>query len=118
MRMLITIIITALLAWLTTYVFAWWMVAVIPFLVAVVWQQDPGRGFLNGFFSIALLWLFLVLKTDTANEQVLSQRMAQLFGLSHAIFIIVNIVLGALVGGLGGWSGASMWKIYKREQRV
>ncbi len=118
MRMLITIIITALLAWLTTYVFAWWMVAVMPFLIAVIWQLKPGWSFLNGFISIGLLWVYLIVKTDIANEQILSQRMSQLFGLGHTLFLGVNIVLGALIGGLGGWSGASMWKIYKREQRT
>lgn len=118
MRQLITIIITALLAWLTSQVFAWWMVAVIPFLIAVVWQLRPGWAFLNGFLSIGLLWLYLILKTDIANEQILSQRMAQLFGLGHGLFIAVNILLGALVGGLGGWSGASMWKMFKKKEQA
>lgn len=115
MRQLITIIITALLAWLASYSFAWWMVAVIPFLIAVVWKQGARWAFLNGFLSIGLLWLYLILKTDIANEQILSQRMAQLFGLAHALFLAVNILLGALVGGLGGWSGASMWKLFKQK---
>lgn len=114
MRQLITIIITALLAWLASYSFTWWMVAVIPFLIAVVWQQKAGWAFVNGFISIGLLWLYLILRTDITNEQILSNRMAQLFGLSHTLFIVVNIVLGALVGGLGGWSGASMWKLFKQ----
>lgn len=115
MRQLITIIITALLAWLASYSFAWWMVAVIPFLIAVVWQLRPGWSFLNGFMSIGLFWLYLILKTDMANEQILSDRMAQLFGLGHALFIMVNILLGALIGGLGGWSGACMWKLFKQK---
>ena len=118
MRHLITIIITALLAWLTSQVFAWWMVAGIPFLIAVVWQLKPGGAFLNGFMSIGLLWLYLILKTDIANEQILSQRMAQLFGLGHPLFLVVNILLGALVGGLGGWSGASMWKMFKKNKQA
>lgn len=115
MRQLIIIIVTALLAWLASYSFAWWMVAVIPFLIAVVWQLKPGWAFLNGFLSIGLLWLYLILKTDFANEQMLSQRMSQLFGLGYAPFTAVNILLGALVGGLGGWSGASMWKLFKQK---
>lgn len=118
MRQLITIIITALLAWLASYSFTWWMVAVIPFLIAVVWQLKPGWAFLNGFLSIGLLWLYLILNTDIANEQMLSQRMSQLFGLGYAPFTAVNILLGALVGGLGGWSGASMWKIFKKKEQA
>ncbi|MBW7914255.1 MAG: hypothetical protein H3C54_11315 [Taibaiella sp.] len=115
MRQLITIIITALLAWLASYSFAWWMVAVIPFLIAVVWQQRAGWAFVNGFISIGLLWLYLILRMDNANEQLLSNRMAQLFGLGYPPFTAVNILLGALIGGLGGWSGASMWKLFKQK---
>ena len=113
MRLLITILITALLAWLTSWMFSWWMIAVIPFLIAVVWEQKPGKAFVTGSLSIGLLWLYLILKTDMANEQILSSRMAQLFGLGHTLFIIVNILVGALVGGLGSWSGASMRKMFK-----
>lgn len=116
MRLLITILITALLAWLTSWLFAWWMIAVIPFLLAVVMKQRPGRAFVSAALSIALLWTVLVMRTDMANEYLLSSRMAQLFSLGHAGFIIVNIFVGALVGGLGGWSGACMWGIYKRKQ--
>ena len=118
MRLLITILITALLALLTSWLFAaWWMIAVIPFLVAIVAKQKPGRAFISGMLAIALLWSILIVKTDAANEQILSSRMAQLFGLGHILFLIVNVVLGALVGGLGGWSGASMRKIYKEKKQ-
>lgn len=118
MRLLITIFITALLAWLCSWLFgAWWMIAVIPFLVAIVTRQKPGRAFISGMLAMALLWSILIVITDAANEQILSSRMAQLFGLGHILFLIVNVVLGALVGGLGGWSGASMRKIYKEQQQ-
>jgi len=117
MRLLISILITALLACLTSWLFAaWWMIAVIPFLVAIVSKQKPGQAFISGMLAIALLWLILIVKTDTANERILSSRMAQLFGLGHILFLIVNVVLGALVGGLGGWSGASMRKIYREKK--
>lgn len=116
MRLLITVIITALLAWLTSYMFAWWMIAVIPFLIAVVWKQKPGFAFISGALSIAILWSLLITLADAANEHILSSRMAQLFGLSHTVFIAVNIMLGAIVGGLGGWSGAHMNRLFKEHK--
>ena len=118
MILLITIFITALLAWLCSRLFvAWWMIAVIPFLVAILTRQKPGRAFISGMLAIALLWSILIVITDAANEQILSSRMAELFGLGHIFFLMVNIMLGALVGGLGGWSGASMRKIYKEKKQ-
>ncbi|MCB0697744.1 MAG: hypothetical protein KDC07_10290 [Chitinophagaceae bacterium] len=113
MKNIVTILITALLSWLGAYYIGWWMVAVVPFLVAVIAKQKAGRGFLSGCIAIGLLWLVLILKQDAANDYLLSGRIAQVIGLSHTVFIIVNVILGALVGGLGGWSGAAMRGIFK-----
>lgn len=108
MKFIVTILVTALLAWPGSWLLAWWMIALVPFVVAIVLKQKPGRGFLSGFIAIALLWFYLSLKADIANEHILSTRIAELFGLSHNLFIIVNILVGALAGGLGGWSGAAI----------
>ncbi len=112
MKNIITVIVTALLAWVASQ-YAWWAIVVIPFLVAVVLKFKGGKGFLIGFVSIALLWSYLILKTDLANEHILSAKIAGVFGLPHIVFLIVNVFLGALIGGLGGWSGAAMRKIFK-----
>lgn len=116
MRLVITVIITAALSWLMSIVLGWWMVALVPLLISLLWRHKPGFGFVTGCLSIGLLWLYLVLKTDMANEQLLSQRMAALFGLSHTVFLIVNVAVGALVGGMGGWSGASLRLLFKTDK--
>lgn len=116
MKSFIVILFTALLAWLASWAFSWWMVAAIPFIMAVVLKQKPGKAFISGAVSIALLWAALITRADTANEYILSSRMAQLFGLGHVAFILVNIIVGTLVGGLGGWSGACMTKIYPAKK--
>ena len=115
MKLFLTILITAFLTWVGGFFLPWWVITVVPFLVAVVLVQRPGNGFVSGFFAVGLLWAILILKTDAANEQLLSTRMAQLFGLSHGLFLLVNIFLGALVGGLSGWSGACMNKLRRAK---
>lgn len=115
MKSFVIILLTALLAWLASLTIAWWMIAVVPFLIAVVLKQKPGKAFVSGMLSIALLWTALIMRADIDNEYLLSSRMAQLFSLGHAAFILVNIILGALVGGLGGWTGACMNGIYQRK---
>lgn len=116
MRSVITVIITAGLSWLLSLAFGWWMVALVPLLISLIAGYKPGMGFVNGLVSIGLLWLYLVLKTDMDNEQILSDKMAELFGLSHTIFLVVNVAVGALVGGMGGWSGASLPLLFKKEK--
>lgn len=117
MKFLITIIVTALLAWLGSYYVSWWMIAVVPFLAALAMRMKGGRGFITGFLSIGLLWLYLVLKTDMANEQILSGRMSQLFGLGHTLFLTVNVLLGALIGGMGGWSGGALGRLIYADRK-
>ncbi len=115
MRALVTVIIIALLSWLGSWYIAWWIVAIVPFLMMLLIKPKAGKGFILGFSGIALLWLYLVLKQDIANEQILSNRMAVLIGLPHTVLLIVNVLLGALVGGLGGWSGALTARVFNKK---
>ena len=116
MRFLATILVTALLAWLASWLVGWWMLAVIPFIMAIFTGQKPGRAFISGMLSIALFWAVVLLIVDARNEYLLSSRMAALFGLAHPVFILVNILLGGLVGGLGGWSGACLARFFRQKK--
>lgn len=115
MRSLITILFIALLSGITTFFLPWWMVAVCTFLVVVTMRQGPGQGFRAGFAGIALLWLIVILCRDLPNEHILSTRMAKVFGMPNSgLFILINILLGGLVGGLAGWSGGVMFKYFRK----
>lgn len=115
MRLFLAILFTVLLAGITTWLFPWWMVAVSAFVVMLIVAVKPSGGFLAGFLGIALLWLAVVVVKDMSNAHVLSGRMAKLFGLPNAtLFIVVTVILGGLIGGLAGWSGALTRKIFSR----
>lgn len=115
MNRLIQISITSMLSCAAAYWLAWWMIAVIPFVVAIVSKQTPGNGFVNGFTAVGVLWSMLVLLIDYKNGHMLSANLAELFKLSQSVFIIANILLGAIIGGLGGWSGACMYNAFKSQ---
>ncbi|MEZ5015756.1 MAG: hypothetical protein R2800_01785 [Flavipsychrobacter sp.] len=114
MKRLITILSTAILAWAASWLIAWWMIAAIPCLVAFATKQKVGVGFLYGFVSIALLWLFLIYYADMGNDGILARRMSILIlgTESNSMFIAVNVLLGGIIGALGGWSGASLRKLF------
>jgi hypothetical protein len=110
MRQLISILIITILSVVATSFLPWWLIAVIAFL-AVAFVRPP-KPFLAGFFGIALFWLIAILVQDVRNEYILSQRIAEVFSLPHvSILIIVNVLLGGLIGGLAGWSAAAMRKL-------
>lgn len=106
MKNLVIIFITALLAWLSSYYVGWWMIVVVPFLIIILLKNKPARGFLTGFIAIGTLWLYLILEQDLRNKHILSGQFAMLIGLPHIAFLIVNVIIGAVAGGLGGWCGA------------
>jgi hypothetical protein len=115
MRFVIAILLTALLAGITTWLLPWWMIAVSAFIVMLIISVKPAGGFFAGFLGIALLWLIVVMMKDMSNAHILSGRMVKLFGLPNAaLFIAVTVFLGGLVGGLSGWSGALTRKIFKQ----
>ncbi|WP_276134594.1 hypothetical protein [Polluticoccus soli] len=115
MRNLIYPLIIALLAGIATWFLPWWMIAVIPFVLAIAWQLRPVNAFLLSAAGICLLWLVVILVRDIPNDHILSSRMAKLFSLPGAfLFIVVNLVVGGLVAGLAGWAGALMNRAFRR----
>jgi len=113
MRLLLAIILIAILAGAATYVLPWWMIAVVAFAVTCIMGLRAGKGFLAGFLGIAILWLAVALYADVRNEHLLSTKMAKVFSLPNgALFLTVTVVLGAIIGGLAGLSGALVRKAF------
>lgn len=117
MRFLTAVILTILTAFAATLFlpWQWWYIAVITFLYAVVLGMKPGRSFLCGFVSAGLFWLSMILRADLANDHILATRMSGVFfgSPNMVLFIIVNALLGAIVGGLAAWSGGLMNRAFR-----
>ncbi|HYD21652.1 MAG TPA: hypothetical protein VEB40_09280 [Flavipsychrobacter sp.] len=109
MRLVASILFIAILAAVCTWYLPWWMIAVVSAVVAFVINMSNGKAFLSGFFGIGLCWTILILNVDIKNDHILSSRMADLFSLpGYGLFIAVNVLVGAFVGGLAAWSGAAL----------
>jgi hypothetical protein len=107
MRLIFSIICIALVAGIAEYFFPWWIAALVTFIIVFSIEIKPAKAFLAGFLGIFLLWLSISLYKDLPNEHILSQRMAVLFKLPHyGLFLLVAALIGGIVGGLSGWSGA------------
>lgn len=110
MKFLLTLLLTALLSFIAGLFLPWWSIAVIAFLAALLIQPRVGVGFLAGFSGIFLLWGALSFWIDTANESILSRKIAQLFPLggSSLLLILVTAFVGGLVGGFAAMAGSSI----------
>lgn len=108
MRFLVSLLLIILFAFIAGMFLPWWSIAIVAFLVGLLVPQSTGKSFLAGFVGIFLLWGVLAFIIDLKNESLLSQKVAQLFKLGDASFLLILITafIGALVGGLAAWSGA------------
>ena len=113
MKLLISISVTALLAFALGLFMPWWTVALSAFVVAVVIRQAPTRAFLSGFLAILILWSLLAALLNGANNGILATRMANVLPLggSPIMLIFVTAIVGALVGGLGALTGSLLRKM-------
>ena len=112
MKILSAIVITAFLAYvagLYTF-FPWWGFVVTSLIVSVAIHQKPGKAFLSGFLGLFLLWAGMALLKDTANEHILSAKVAQILPLggSYLVLILVTGIIGGLVSGFAALTGSYM----------
>lgn len=114
MRLFISILLIALLSYAAEFYFAWWMIALVAFLVALFAGLKPAGAFVAGFTGIALLWLCVAAMHDLPNNHILSQRMADVIFKTpnHALLLILTVLIGGLVGGMAGWSGSLVRRIF------
>lgn len=110
MKFLIAILLTAFLG----YVFPlfsfmpWWSFAVASFIVALVIHQKGFKAFLAGFIGLFLLWGGYAFIIDTANEHILSTRIANLLPLegNYLLLIFITAFIAGLISGLAALTGS------------
>ena len=108
MKFILSITLTALLAFISGLWLPWWSIALAAFITALIVFQSPGKAFLGGFIGLFLLWGALAWWIDTQNQGILSRKIAMILPLSGNSFllIIVTAFAGALVAGLAAISGS------------
>jgi hypothetical protein len=119
MRFVLSVLLTAVLSFLTGLFLPWWSIAVIAFLVGLLIPQRMGMAFLAGFTGIFILWGVLALWIDIKNNSILSHKISELFKLggSSVLLILVTAFIGGLVGGFAAIAGNSLRPAPKRKRR-
>ncbi len=114
MKIIVAIVLTAFLAYVAGIysTLPWWLFAITSFLVALAVNQQPGRSFLSGFLGLFLLWGVLAFMKDTANDHILSAKVAQLLlkNSSSIAIILITGAIGGLVSGLAALTASYLRK--------
>ena len=94
-KYILSILVTALLAFVSGLYMPWWGIAVASFLVSF------------------LLWEVLAWWIDNKNNGILSQKVSVLFGMggSSVLLIVITSIIGALVAGFGALAGSYLRRL-------
>ncbi len=108
MKLIVSLLLTALLSFVAGLYFPWWSIALAALLSALLVHQRAGKAFLAGFLGVFLLWAALAWWIDQKNQHYLSHKIAQLLPLggNSLLLILVTALLGGLVGGFGALTGS------------
>ncbi len=108
MKFITAILLTALLGYAAALYFSWWSFAVTSFIVAVAIHQKPLKAFSAGFIGLFFLWGIHAYIIDSANEHILSQKIATLLPLSGSSILLISVtaIIGGLISGLSGLTGS------------
>lgn len=112
MKLLTKIFLIAALAFVLEQFLPWWSIAIAAFVVEVALGAPKGKAFVSGFVGIFLLWSIVAFLIDSANEHILSTKMAAVLPLggSAIAIILVTAIVGGLLGGLAAASGVELKK--------
>jgi hypothetical protein len=115
MKFFVAFLLTALLSFIVSLWFDWWIIAVAAFIVALLVHQKAWKAFLAGFLGIFILWGILAEWIDIKNEGNLSGKIGELLSVGNYPFVIVlaSALIGGLVGGFAAMSGS-----YLRSKKV
>jgi hypothetical protein len=113
LKYVLSIVVTALMAFVSGLYLPWWGIAIAAFLVSAAIPQKPTFSFLSGFLGVFLLWEVLAWWIDNKNNGILSQKVAALLGLgsSSVLLIVITSVVGALVAGFAALAGTYLRRL-------
>ncbi|MDE3235375.1 MAG: hypothetical protein KGO81_05415 [Bacteroidota bacterium] len=114
MKFIIATFLTALLSYAIGLFMnlPWWSFVVCSFVVALAIHQKPFKAFGAGFVALFVLWGVLAFMIDSANDHILSRKVAQILPLggSAAMLIMLTAFLGGLLAGLAALAGSFIRK--------
>jgi hypothetical protein len=90
----------------------WYSFVFGAFVIAFIFSLKKGAAFFSGFMGVGVLWFVLCFKIDSANQHILSTKVANILPLSgsHTMLIILSAFIGGLLGGMSALCGSLLRK--------
>ncbi|MGI8950493.1 MAG: hypothetical protein ACR2FN_02800 [Chitinophagaceae bacterium] len=98
MKFIVSVLLSAFLAYVICLFLPWWGFALTSFLVALAIPQKPWKALLAGFLALFLFWAIYAFMLDNANAHLLSKKVAAILPLGGSTIAI--LFLSAFIGGI------------------
>lgn len=106
MHFIAAILISIALFFLSNWLLPWWGVVAVVALVGFALQMGAWASFFAGLLSLGGFWTAHAYWLDSANKNILSTKIAQMFNLPEAHYLLIATgVVAALLGAFGMLSG-------------
>lgn len=117
MKFTVSVILSALVAFSLGLYLPWWTVAVSGFAVGMVIPQARLLAFLSSFMGVVLLWTVIAFLLSTANNHLLTHRIALLVLKKDNpnVLILLTGLLGGFTAGIAAFAGRSLVLIFKKS---
>lgn len=104
-----------ILSFVSSYFLPWWAAAVIAFIAAFAIGKTSTMCFWSGFGAVFIVWTVLALFKTIPNDNILANRVIQLFPLPRwwVLLLLISAGIGGLTGGLSALSGVLLKKAFK-----
>jgi hypothetical protein len=105
MKVLATVLLVSIPAYLLQFYLPWWSLSVWAGLVGFMLNQKNAWGFLGGLLGGALLWGGFAAYHIFQGEGYMTHRMAMNFGVPSFVLWLATAMIGGITAGLGLLSG-------------
>lgn len=108
MKFPVSILLIALLSFVSCLYLPWWTIALTAFLVTALIHQPSWKSFLSGFIALFLLWMGLAWYISSSNEHLLARKVSVLIVQTDNTFLLILLtaLIGAITAGFGALAGS------------
>ena len=115
-RFISVVLLMAIASYIAVMLMPWWSPMIIAFLLILLLPMKSGKAFLATATGAAIAFVVMSTLADLANQHILSSKMAVLFHMpSFVLMIIVTALIGFVTAGLGGWTGAALYQLFRNK---
>jgi hypothetical protein len=116
MKFIVSIVVTALLAFSMGLILPWWSVAIAGLISGALIPQKLLLALLSSFLAVFLLWGIMALYISISNDHILAHRISILvLKKDNPILLVVFTgLLGGITAGISSLTGRSFILMIKK----